>query len=133
MPIDYNNYHPRWTLIRRLILKRANHECEKCYVKNHHIIERMPGTAFFKYIEHDTRREIEMRLAVGWKMTPLLKDMKLTYVVLTIAHLNHDKMMNKFWNLSALCQRCHLLHDMEFHQAKRKETLEKRKLQQQLL
>ena len=36
-------------------------------------------------------------------------------VILTTAHLDHDRTNNAWENLSALCQRCHLRHDREQH------------------
>lgn len=41
-------------------------------------------------------------------------------VVLTVAHLDHDKKNNQFANLKALCQRCHLRHDIHEHVKNRK-------------
>jgi CTP synthase (UTP-ammonia lyase) len=41
-------------------------------------------------------------------------------VVLTVAHLDHDKQNNDEDNLRALCQRCHLNHDREHHVYNRK-------------
>ena len=41
-------------------------------------------------------------------------------VVLTVAHLNHNKNDNRGYNLAALCQRCHLIIDMPNHVDKRK-------------
>lgn len=41
-------------------------------------------------------------------------------VVLTVAHIDHDKNNNRFGNLAALCQRCHLRHDAAQHAANRK-------------
>lgn len=41
-------------------------------------------------------------------------------VVLTVAHLDHDKTNNRFSNLAALCQRCHLGHDIKHHVFNRK-------------
>ncbi|KKL14720.1 hypothetical protein LCGC14_2512810 [marine sediment metagenome] len=32
-------------------------------------------------------------------------------VILTVAHLDHDITNNSFFNLKALCQRCHLQYD----------------------
>lgn len=40
-------------------------------------------------------------------------------VVLTVAHIDHDKNNNRFNNLAALCQRCHLGHDIKQHAANR--------------
>jgi 5-methylcytosine-specific restriction endonuclease McrA len=41
-------------------------------------------------------------------------------VVLTVAHIDHDKTNNRFNNLAALCQRCHLQHDIMQHVDNRK-------------
>jgi len=36
-----------------------------------------------------------------------------SHVVLTVAHLNHDINNNSFYNLKALCQKCHLNYDQK--------------------
>lgn len=36
-------------------------------------------------------------------------------VILTVAHLNHDISNNSFFNLKAMCQRCHLRYDAKHH------------------
>ena len=43
-------------------------------------------------------------------------------MVLTIAHLNHDKTNHKVKDdeLKAMCQRCHLGYDIKHHVANRK-------------
>jgi len=49
-------------------------------------------------------------------MDPELLDVLQHYtirrVILTIAHLDHNRYNNRFWNLKCLCQRCHLKHDL---------------------
>ncbi len=86
MPINYKEYHPKWSLISRLIrFHRANNRCEWCNAEN--------------YQPH-----------------PVTK----SKVILTVAHIDHDKTNNKFANLAALCQRCHLHHDRHQHAANRK-------------
>lgn len=40
-------------------------------------------------------------------------------VVLTVAHLDHDTQNNRFSNLRAMCQRCHLTYDAKYHAANR--------------
>lgn len=86
MPIDYNEYHPKWHLISRLIrFKRAKNRCEWCGAEN--------------YKPHPV---------TGSK------------VILTVAHIDRDKDNNKFDNLAALCQRCHLNHDRSDHINNRK-------------
>jgi len=41
-------------------------------------------------------------------------------VVLTVAHIDQDKGNNRFHNLAALCQRCHLNHDRDHHRTKQR-------------
>ena len=36
-------------------------------------------------------------------------------VILTVAHLDHNRQNNTLDNLQALCQRCHLSHDKKHH------------------
>ena len=38
-------------------------------------------------------------------------------IVLTIAHLDHDTGNNEWYNLKAMCQRCHLAYDAPMHRA----------------
>jgi len=86
MPIDYRKYHPKWSLISRLIrFKRANNKCEWCGAVNY-----------------------EPHPVTGSK------------VILTVAHIDHDKDNNRFDNLAALCQKCHLNHDLPQHINNRK-------------
>ncbi|MBS4000790.1 MAG: hypothetical protein KGZ71_09950 [Desulfobulbaceae bacterium] len=40
-------------------------------------------------------------------------------VILTVAHIDQRKSNNRFSNLAALCQRCHLNHDRKHHIHKR--------------
>ena len=42
-------------------------------------------------------------------------------VILTVAHLDHDISNNSFFNLKAMCQRCHLRYDAKHHKKTRKE------------
>ena len=98
MPIDYNDYHPKWSLISRLIrFKRAENKCEDCGAVNY-----------------------EPHPVTGSK------------VILTVAHLDHDKSNNKFDNLKALCQKCHLAYDLPRHIENRKYGRNHRKQQYKL-
>lgn len=51
-----------------------------------------------------------------------LDGVKFTKIILTIAHLDHDKLNHdvKLDRLKALCQRCHLKYDMSHHVDNRK-------------
>lgn len=46
-------------------------------------------------------------------------------VILTIAHLNHTPGDDRDENLKALCQRCHLHYDREYHRMRRAERKDK--------
>jgi len=96
MPIDYKEYHPKWSLIRKLILRRANGKCEWCDVVNHSWIDKITRELCLQDEDNAIR------------------------VVLTIAHVDHNKNNNRFNNLAALCQKCHLGHDRDQHGANRK-------------
>lgn len=86
MPIDLKQYHPKWTLISRIIrFTRAKNHCEWCNAENY---QPHPVTG--------------------------------SRVILTVAHIDQDKDNNRFSNLAALCQRCHLSHDRPYHINKRK-------------
>ena len=105
MPIDYSKYPPNWKQIRTRILERAGNKCE--------------GSP-----KHPDCR------AVNGKNHPETN----SKVVLTIAHLDHDK---ENWEVSddrlrAWCQRCHLAYDLPRHVANRKYGREHRKNQHKL-
>lgn len=108
---DKKEYHPKWSLISRLIrFKRAHNQCEWCGVPNGECIYRIEGSK------------------PGWDLMPEgheadtmnLDGIKFTTIILTVAHIDHDKSNNKFDNLAALCQRCHLGHDINEHIMNRK-------------
>lgn len=86
MPIDYKKYHPKWSLISRLIrFHRAGGKCEWCKAENG---QPHPDTG--------------------------------SKVILTVAHLDRNRNNNRFGNLAALCQRCHLNYDRPTHIKNRK-------------
>lgn len=91
MPCDYSEYHPKWTLIVRLIHRRSGNRCE------------------------GSPRYPDCRAANG-KPHPVTG----SKVVLTVAHLDHNKEHNRFHNLRDMCQRCHLTYDLAHHIENRK-------------
>ena len=103
MPIQAENRHrypPNWRAIRAAILKRAEHCCEGCGVPNH------------VWRNHRTRAWThDAGLAEAWK----LDSDRVTWIVLTIAHLDHGPENCDPANLAALCQRCHLAYDAQHH------------------
>jgi 5-methylcytosine-specific restriction endonuclease McrA len=102
MPIDYSRYPPHWkTQIRPAILQRAKNKCEWCGLPNYAFVVRKNGTT-----SQLTPEQAEDARQAGERVTR---------IVLTIAHLNHNINDNRHANLAALCQRCHLSHDAPYH------------------
>lgn len=88
MPMKLSDYHPDWRDISRQIREQAGQQCE--------------GTPEFP----DCRaRNYQPHPDTGSR------------VVLTVAHMDHDKNNNDPCNLRALCQRCHLTWDRHHHAA----------------
>jgi 5-methylcytosine-specific restriction endonuclease McrA len=52
---------------------------------------------------------------------------RLTTIVLTIAHLDHDIRNNSMENLKALCQKCHLNYDKHYHRKNASQTIKNKK------
>jgi hypothetical protein len=97
MPINYKEYHPKWRLISYLIRKvRAKDRCE--------------------FEVQDPDGSFNRCTAINGEAHPITG----SRVVLTVAHLDHNKQHNKFWNLRAGCQRCHLNYDRGRHVENRK-------------
>lgn len=113
MPINYKEYPANWkTEIRPAIIERAKNCCEFCGVKNHSVIYRF-GKGMNDWMYWPDGMEGESMIVDGKKPTK---------VILTIAHLDHDK-GNEFVDLErlkALCQKCHLGYDMKHHVNNRK-------------
>ena len=121
MPINYKEYHPKWRLISKLVrYRRAHNKCEKCDILNHSVVKRLKDKTY----RFPSQAEWDMIHSSikdgGHNMTSSLKKHGFTKIVLTVAHLDGDKTNNRFSNLMALCQRCHLAHDMTQHVRNRK-------------
>lgn len=116
MPIDYKEYHPKWSLISRLIrFKRANNRCEFCGVLNKSLIKRLGKMKFRQLYANEIDMVFSRVRNKHTTPTESLKHYGFTKIVLTVAHLDHDKNNNRFHNLAALCQSCHLHHDRHHH------------------
>lgn len=131
MPSKPADYHPKWTLIKRLIHRRAGGYCEHCGLKQHsHIFRlktkrgktRMVALGQYRYLtdeEEATLRRLSALPKPGssrqrgkrWAR----KYMGVTFVALEVAHLDHSRANNRFGNLAALCQSCHQKHDKAQH------------------
>ena len=90
MPIDYADYPPNWKSISTYIrFFRALGRCEGS--------PRYPNCTAVHRRPHPVTGSI---------------------VILTTAHMDHDKTNSDPDNLRALCQRCHLTHDAKHHALK---------------
>lgn len=97
MPIDYSEYHPKWSLIVRLVRRRS--------MLAHDGRDVCEGSPVYP----DCRAENRLPHPVTGSL-----------VVLTTAHIDGDKDNNRFRNLGRWCQRCHLRHDLGHHIMNRK-------------
>lgn len=122
MPIDYTEYPENWKEISEYIrFVRADNKCETCGAPNRELIYR------------------PYKGKPDWKLAPegmegeamALDGVKFTEVVLTVAHINHNKQDCRYNpgcydptdednNLVAECQRCHLKRDINNHTTNRK-------------
>lgn len=113
MPVDYKLYHPKWSLISRLIRRhRAGNACEWCKAPNGQEIARGAGRHKGTYMlmnglvfNNRTGELLGMERGSEYEAGSFVK------IILTVAHLDQDITNNRFANLAALCQRCHLNHD----------------------
>lgn len=117
--IRKQDYPPNWKEISLQVREEAGQCCEWCAAPNGAAGYRKPNPK-------PDEREFVIVLVVGegestkgmpWKR---LKFFSLTRIVLTVAHLDRNSQNNDRQNLAALCQRCHLRHDIYQHIANRK-------------
>jgi hypothetical protein len=106
MPIDYSNYSKDWKLRSRFIrFYRADNRCELCGAINHSYVNKLTRELCTQDEENAIR------------------------IVLTVAHLDHDINNNSFFNLKAMCQKCHLSYDAKHHaETRRQKRISKNQL-----
>jgi hypothetical protein len=110
-PIDWEQ------LSHRIRFDRAGARCERCarphLVHVAHLGDGRWWDAGAGCWRSDRGRRIALRGGF------VLARVRMTYVVLACAHLDHDPGNNAAGNLAALCQRCHMLHDAAEHRWQR--------------
>ena len=99
-----------WLAIRADVLRRAKYRCQVCSVPDR--------TVAFVYRDGQDAFDTKTIDFLGHRHAP--SKVELVTVILSVAHLDHDPTNNRSSNLRALCQRCHLLHDIEHHQHTRR-------------
>ncbi len=122
MPCDYKEYPANWhTEIVPAVRERSGNRCEQCCVINHRIIHSFRPTLLkYRYASGCLLIELQNRVLSGQNVNKALKYMGLTRVVLTTAHLDHDK-SNESISIDRLrhwCQTCHLNYDHKKHVGK---------------
>lgn len=137
MPCDYSKYPANWKIeIRPAILARDGNCCKFCKAPNYSIVCR--GTWDGKEVYQNDDGYIfdakDGRLIgedyVGEVFTNERK--KLTRIILTIMHIDHNTSNNNYDNLAAGCQKCHLNYDKDLHKKNTRETINKKKKLQSL-
>lgn len=126
-PINYKEYPPSWPEIRARIIVRAGNRCEgspkypDCRLLNGSVIRREKGIAREPSAQEWDMINRRIRLS-GSNMTESLRHFGFTKVVLTVAHVNHDKENHdvKDEDLKLNCQACHLSRDLAHHVENRK-------------
>lgn len=143
MPIDYSKYAKNWTQISRFIrFYRAKNRCEICGVDNYAVGYRENGV--FQPIAGNIYADMAGEGKSYPSLQPLTyseardiadfenewdtEERKYIVIVLTVAHLDHDINNNSFFNLKAMCQKCHNDYDKSY----RRNNRNKRKYQMEL-
>lgn len=117
MPIKPENkqrYPENWSEIRAAILERSENCCEQCKVKNRTRIARGAGKDVDTYMTDDADVYCaDSGQYLGMCRMSDYDVLRMTDIVLTIAHLDHQPENCAPENLKALCQRCHLRYDSQ--------------------
>lgn len=110
--IKKKRYPVNWDFISAYIrYERAKNKCEECGLSNGMIIRRHKNGTFTEITFEQLEALQKLADTRGTPMKRMLKENKLTQIILTVAHLDHNEKNNNYSNLKALCQRCHLMHD----------------------
>jgi len=102
MPIDYKEYPENWKWLSKQVIKDAGNKCELCFAPNGIIVGRFNSDYSHPWEYTETLDECGV-------------DFKETKIVLTVHHIDGNKMNSTKQNLIALCQRCHLRLDLLKH------------------
>lgn len=121
MPMNRADYHPDWESISRQIREQADWKCEFCGLPH------LQHGARDKYGDWHSRDEVDdMTMERGRELFAVFP--KWSRIVLTVAHLNHDRKDNDPANLRALCQKCHLSWDAKHHAKNAAETRRRKRM-----
>jgi len=128
MPMDLKRYPADWPAISARIRIRDGWVCKYCgaphgvrVMRRYGVCHGHPIPAFFAWAPWAKLARMERG-----RLWYRVEDPEATKIILTVAHLGaphadgtpgnpHDKMDVREENLGALCQRCHLMFDLEDH------------------
>lgn len=119
MPINKKDYPPNWDAIAKEVKTAAGWQCEWCGAKHKSIIQRKENGQYVEVLvvwEQALQRHVDTEKLSAQR----LQFHGLTKIILTTAHLDRSTKNNAMENLAALCQRCHLSHDILQHVANRR-------------
>ncbi|NHO33504.1 hypothetical protein [Acetobacter fallax] len=114
-------YPPDWPQISRSVrFERAQGRCQRCGRPHG---QQVRAVAAGRWFDADIGHWRDAR-GRATRCPDLIEQIGVreTRVVLAAAHLDHDPRNNRWRNLRALCQRCHLAHDRVWHARQRRLT-----------
>jgi hypothetical protein len=111
-------YPANWAeLSERVRFERAGGRCQGCGSLHLAVVRCLPDGREFDEIAQ-TWRDRRGRSAY-WPDQIDAEHFRLTRVELAVAHQDSIPTNNRLANLCSLCQRCHLLDDLQFHRVQR--------------
>lgn len=118
MPVRKSDYGPDWDHIATEVKTSAGWKCEWCGAPHRAVIQRLQGDKYvLTVVVQNADKAYESTEKMVWAR---LKFFGLTRIILTTAHLDRNNQNHDRSNLAALCQRCHLSHDILQHIANRR-------------
>ena len=124
-PTLKTHYDGDWRLLSDAIrFSRACGRCEACDRPHRRLIYALADGRWFdprRQVWRDERGELVLEPQPGDAAS-----LRLVRVVIATAHLDHDPANRDPANLRALCQRCHLRHDLAAHLRQRRVTCRRR-------
>jgi 5-methylcytosine-specific restriction endonuclease McrA len=133
MPMRRTLYPSNWDEISTAAKERAQWRCQICGAPHGaNIIRDKHDPRRYEIVSNDADRSAEAFALTGNKVVRVV----LTTHHAGVAHADgrpgdrHDKSDNRPENLLALCQRCHLLADLDIHVANQAETRRRKRIEQ---
>lgn len=131
MPIkqeNRNRYPANWPDIRAAMLERAEYRCERCKATDRTRIARGAGNDAGTYMTDNADVFCdETGQHLGQCRMSDYDVLRMTDIVLTVAHLDHQPENCDPSNLRVWCQKCHLAYDAEHHARTARATRHARK------